>query len=137
MCSFPCGMFLAGLTPTSCGRLTFARSAAVWSMVGHIVGLGDRHGENLLIDTTSGECVHVDFDCLFDKGLLLSRPEIVPFRYDALSSLGRCVWTTHRFLAPADSHRTCLTRWAWLVTRASSAVWPRQRWVCCVATGTC
>jgi hypothetical protein len=24
--------------------------------------------------------VHVDFDCLFDKGLTLLRPEIVPFR---------------------------------------------------------
>lgn len=31
-------------------RTTFARSAAVWSVVGHVVGLGDRHGENLLID---------------------------------------------------------------------------------------
>jgi len=49
-------------------------------MVGHIVGLGDRHGENILIDTMSGECVHVDFECLFDKGLMLQRPEIVPFR---------------------------------------------------------
>jgi Phosphatidylinositol 3- and 4-kinase len=39
-----------------------------------------RHGENILIDTTCGECVHVDFDCLFDKGLTLLRPEIVPFR---------------------------------------------------------
>lgn len=61
-------------------RLTFARSAAVWSMVGHVIGLGDRHGENILIDTTNGECVHVDFDCLFDKGLKLAKPEIVPFR---------------------------------------------------------
>ncbi|KAG5187220.1 kinase-like domain-containing protein [Tribonema minus] len=61
-------------------RTTFARSAAVWSGVGHVVGLGDRHGENILIDTTRGECVHVDFDCLFDKGLTLARPEIVPFR---------------------------------------------------------
>lgn len=49
-------------------------------MVGHIIGLGDRHGENILLDKTNGECVHVDFDCLFDKGLNLSRPEIVPFR---------------------------------------------------------
>ena len=60
-------------------------------MVGHIIGLGDRHGENILIDTVSGECVHVDFDCLFDKGLLLGRPEVVPFRYvfvnDTLQSL--------------------------------------------------
>ncbi|KAL4128066.1 hypothetical protein PRIC2_007060 [Phytophthora ramorum] len=61
-------------------RLAFSRSAAVWSMVGHIVGLGDRHGENILIDCTTGECVHVDFDCLFDKGLKLAKPEIVPFR---------------------------------------------------------
>ncbi|CAI5724897.1 unnamed protein product [Peronospora destructor] len=61
-------------------RLAFSRSAAVWSMVGHIVGLGDRHGENILIDCTNGECVHVDFDCLFDKGLKLAKPEIVPFR---------------------------------------------------------
>lgn len=46
------------------------RSSAVWSSVGHVVGLGDRHGENILIHTESGECVHVDFDCLFDKVLL-------------------------------------------------------------------
>jgi len=44
------------------------------------VGLGDRHTENVLLDTTCGEVVHVDFDCLFDKGLNLARPEIVPFR---------------------------------------------------------
>lgn len=61
-------------------RLAFSRSVAVWSMVGHIIGLGDRHGDNILLDTTTGECVHVDFDCLFDKGLTLPTPEIVPFR---------------------------------------------------------
>jgi tetratricopeptide (TPR) repeat protein len=61
-------------------RLAFSRSTAVWSMVGHIIGLGDRHGENILIDCTNGESVHVDFDCLFDKGLKLAKPEIVPFR---------------------------------------------------------
>ena len=41
---------------------------------------GDRHTENILLDIHTGECVHVDFDCLFDKGLTLQRPEIVPFR---------------------------------------------------------
>ena len=44
-------------------RTSFSRSAAVWSMVGHIIGLGDRHGENILLDKGNGECVHVDFDC--------------------------------------------------------------------------
>jgi serine/threonine-protein kinase ATR len=43
-------------------RTNFTTSAAVWSAVGHIIGLGDRHSENLLIDTSSGDCVHVDFD---------------------------------------------------------------------------
>jgi serine/threonine-protein kinase ATR len=61
-------------------RTTFTRSCAVWSIVGHIIGLGDRHGENILIDSLNGECMHVDFDCIFDKGLTLAKPEIVPFR---------------------------------------------------------
>ncbi|CAM9291538.1 unnamed protein product [Discosporangium mesarthrocarpum] len=75
-------------------RTTFARqgSAAVWSSVGHVVGLGDRHGENILIHTESGECVHVDFDCLFDKGVTLQRPEIVPFRLtpNMVDGMGLC-----------------------------------------------
>lgn len=40
------------------------------SMVGYILGLGDRHGENILFDSFTGECVHVDFNCLFNKVLL-------------------------------------------------------------------
>jgi len=67
-------------TAWQAARNHFTRSAAVWSAVGHVVGLGDRHIENILMDVTNGECVHVDFDCLFDKGLGLGRPEIVPFR---------------------------------------------------------
>ena len=61
-------------------RMAYAHTTAVWSMVGHIVGLGDRHGENILFDSTTGDCVHVDFSCLFDKGLTLEKPEVVPFR---------------------------------------------------------
>lgn len=61
-------------------RNTWIRSVAAWSMTGFIVGLGDRHGENLLIERTTGMCVHVDFAMLFDKGLTLKVPEIVPFR---------------------------------------------------------
>ncbi|CAL5376955.1 unnamed protein product [Camellia sinensis] len=61
-------------------RVAYAHTTAVWSMVGHIVGLGDRHGENILFESTTGDCVHVDFSCLFDKGLQLEKPELVPFR---------------------------------------------------------
>lgn len=37
------------------------------SIVGYILGLGDRHGENILFDSTNGDCVHVDFNCLFNR----------------------------------------------------------------------
>uniref|UniRef100_T1HJS6 Serine/threonine-protein kinase ATR n=1 Tax=Rhodnius prolixus TaxID=13249 RepID=T1HJS6_RHOPR len=48
-------------------RQAFIHTCAVMSIIGHIIGLGDRHGENILIDTTNGEVVHVDFNCIFDK----------------------------------------------------------------------
>lgn len=60
-------------------RTRFARSTAVMSIVGHILGLGDRHGENVLLDSAGG-VFHVDFNCLFDKGLTFEKPELVPFR---------------------------------------------------------
>ncbi|KAL7747228.1 hypothetical protein RI367_007439 [Sorochytrium milnesiophthora] len=61
-------------------RSAFTRTSAVMSMAGFVLGLGDRHGENLLVDVTNGEVVHVDFNCLFDKGLTFQVPERVPFR---------------------------------------------------------
>ena len=53
-------------------RLGYARTSAVMSMVGYILGLGDRHGENILFDSTNGDCVHVDFNCLFNKVSLIA-----------------------------------------------------------------
>eukprot|EP00958_Prasinococcus_capsulatus_P010130 scaffold990_cov393-Prasinococcus_capsulatus_cf.AAC.30 len=61
-------------------KTAFARTAAVWSMVGQSVGLGDRHGENILIDGASGDLMHVDFGMMFDHALKLDVPERVPFR---------------------------------------------------------
>lgn len=42
--------------------------------------LGDRHAENILFDERTGDCVHVDLNMLFDQGLGLQIPEVVPFR---------------------------------------------------------
>ncbi|KAI1315377.1 serine/threonine-protein kinase M1 [Mortierella claussenii] len=61
-------------------RLRYTRTTAVMSMVGHIMGLGDRHGENLLFDHRNGDIVHVDFNCLFEQGKTFPKPERVPFR---------------------------------------------------------
>ena len=61
-------------------RLAFTRSVAVNSMVGYIIGLGDRHVSNILIDKNTYEVIHIDFGILFEKGKQLATPETVPFR---------------------------------------------------------
>ena len=61
-------------------RVNFVKSYAIWSMIGYVIGLGDRHGDNILIHQHTGEVTHVDFDCIFEKGAKLKIPEIVPFR---------------------------------------------------------
>ncbi|KAL2920081.1 hypothetical protein HK105_200147 [Polyrhizophydium stewartii] len=59
---------------------TFARSAAVMSMIGYVIGLGDRHLDNIMLDVVRGEVVHIDFNVCFEKGQRLRVPETVPFR---------------------------------------------------------
>ncbi|KAL7716262.1 Serine/threonine-protein kinase ATR [Entamoeba marina] len=61
-------------------RVNYIKTLAVMSIVGYVFGMGDRHLENILINTENGEVVHVDFDILFWKGKALSVPECVPFR---------------------------------------------------------
>ncbi|EST09037.1 PIK-related kinase, FATC [Kalmanozyma brasiliensis GHG001] len=61
-------------------RLRYTRSVSTNSIVGHVLGLGDRHVSNILLDTESGELVHIDFGVAFDQGKLLPIPELVPFR---------------------------------------------------------
>ena len=36
-------------------RLTYTRATAVNSMAGYLIGLGDRHSQNILIDKKSAE----------------------------------------------------------------------------------
>ena len=59
---------------------TYARSSAVMSVIGYILGLGDRHLDNVLIDLSTGEVVHIDYNVCFEKGKSLRVPERVPFR---------------------------------------------------------
>ncbi|KAJ3373228.1 phosphatidylinositol kinase- protein kinase tor1 [Kappamyces sp. JEL0680] len=42
-------------------RTNYTRSLAVMSMVGYILGLGDRHPSNLMLDRYTGKVVHIDF----------------------------------------------------------------------------
>lgn len=78
-------------------RLNYSRSVATTSIVGHIVGLGDRHLNNLLVDQVRGDLVMIDLGIAFDQvrslarrskratdaaeqGKRLAIPETVPFR---------------------------------------------------------
>lgn len=49
-------------------RMSYIRSCAVNSIVGHILGIGDRHSHNILIHEKTGEVVHIDFGIVFEQG---------------------------------------------------------------------
>ena len=49
-------------------KMNFTRSVSVTSIVAHILGIGDRHLGNILIDQGSGEVVHIDFGFVFEQG---------------------------------------------------------------------
>jgi len=62
-------------------RTTFTRSLASMSIVGYILGLGDRHPSNLMVERASGRVLHIDFGDCFEVALHRDKfPENVPFR---------------------------------------------------------
>jgi ataxia telangiectasia mutated family protein len=71
-------------------RLAYTRSTAAVSILGHVLGLGDRHGHNILLDSVSGEVVHIDLGVAFEMGRVLPVPELVPFRLtrDVVDGMG-------------------------------------------------
>jgi len=62
-------------------RTNYTRSLAVMSMVGYILGLGDRHPSNIMLEKHSGKIVHIDFGDCFEVAQNREKfPEKVPFR---------------------------------------------------------
>ncbi|EPS36508.1 hypothetical protein H072_9938 [Dactylellina haptotyla CBS 200.50] len=62
-------------------RTNYTRSLGVMSMVGYILGLGDRHPSNLMLDRVTGKVVHIDFGDCFEVAMHREKyPEKVPFR---------------------------------------------------------
>ncbi|GAM22047.1 hypothetical protein SAMD00019534_052220 [Acytostelium subglobosum LB1] len=62
-------------------RTNYTRSLAVMSMVGYILGLGDRHPSNLMLDRHTGRILHIDFGDCFEVAMHREKfPEKIPFR---------------------------------------------------------
>lgn len=62
-------------------RTNFTKSLALNSMAGYILGLGDRHPSNLMLDRITGRIVHIDFGDCFEVAQNRSKfPEKIPFR---------------------------------------------------------
>ena len=62
-------------------RTNYSRSLAVMSVVGYILGLGDRHPSNLMMNRRTGKIIHIDFGDCFEVAMKREKfPEKVPFR---------------------------------------------------------
>ena len=62
-------------------RRGYTVSTALMSIVGYVIGLGDRHPSNIMIQKGTGRVIHIDFGESFDPARIRERfPEKVPFR---------------------------------------------------------
>ncbi|KAM1006899.1 hypothetical protein FF1_003540 [Malus domestica] len=68
--------------PTYDGKLSDSLTYDIFSATDlpTISGIGDEAEILSSLQRPKKETVHVDFSCLFDKGLQLEKPELVPFR---------------------------------------------------------
>lgn len=61
--------------------INFSQSTALMSVIGYIIGLGDRHPSNLMLHNSSGALIHVDFgECFEISRIRIRFPETIPFR---------------------------------------------------------
>jgi hypothetical protein len=62
-------------------RTNFARTLATTSIAGYVLGLGDRHPSNIMIEKYTGKVMHIDFGDCFEIAMQREKyPETVPFR---------------------------------------------------------
>ena len=61
--------------------ISFSKTTGLMSIVGYIIGLGDRHPLNIMIQRSTGKVIHVDFgDCFEVTRERVQFAETVPFR---------------------------------------------------------
>eukprot|EP00917_Polyrhabdina_sp_WS-2016_P002266 GHVP01004900.1.p1 GENE.GHVP01004900.1~~GHVP01004900.1.p1 ORF type:complete len:1418 (+),score=212.50 GHVP01004900.1:5726-9979(+) len=66
-------------------RQNYTRTLACMSMIGYVLGLGDRHPSNVMIMRQDGRILHIDFGDAFELAVFREQyPEKVPFRLTRL-----------------------------------------------------
>nr|CCA19764.1 phosphatidylinositol kinase putative [Albugo laibachii Nc14] len=93
------------------------KSIAIMSVLGYILGVGDRHLDNILLIQETGEALHIDFNVCFDRGRMLKVPERVPFRLTPMmkdvvriqKSFQRVIEDTLRRAREPDTRESILT----------------------------
>ncbi|CAN4107316.1 unnamed protein product [Withania somnifera] len=117
-------------------RVAYAHTTAVWSMEGHIMGLGDRHGENILFDSTTGDCVHnmidglgiTGYEGIFLKVFEITLSVLRAHRETLMSVLETFIhdplveWTkSHKSKLRSTVARNCCCCWCWSRTIIASS----------------
>lgn len=86
-------------------RDRFLASLAVFNACSYILGIGDRHLDNFLLDLSDGRVVGIDFGVSFGAGAsLLPVPELIPFRYTRQMDFVLQPYDGHNLMAQEMQH---------------------------------
>ena len=90
-------------------RNKFMKSTAAYCVITYILGIGDRHLDNIMV-TKNGELFHIDYDFIlgFDPKLTNPHMRIIPEMVDALGGLNSSYY--HEFKEICSRSYNCLRR---------------------------
>ncbi|CAG8447289.1 28742_t:CDS:10 [Dentiscutata erythropus] len=98
-------------------RNEFVKNLAAINICGYLIGIGDRHLENYLIDLTKGSLISIDFGHAFGSATeTLEVPELVPFRLtkqfesvmEPLGSRGLLEYPMTKIMQTMQAHKDIL-----------------------------
>ena len=115
-------------------RATFSRSLASLTVASYVLGIGDRHLDNFMLDKSSGRCIGIDFGHAFGSATYqLPVPELMAVRLTrqvccgvartshSVSPPSRSMWRSMRLHSSSRSpltvaltpaiHRSARVRW--------------------------